>query len=115
MVRSPHPPVVYTVGPEYAPAEARKSPVVDGVVMRNPDGKEVRYPVLLTPTENQMAREVMQAIHLPVLSTAENGMAECASTCVSCKKKLGLNKRLRGCVSFNTRPWEHIDHVIMNE
>ncbi|KAL2455474.1 tRNA (guanine(37)-N1)-methyltransferase 1 [Forsythia ovata] len=44
----------------------------------------------------------------------ENGMAECASTCVSGKKKLGLNKRLRGCVSFNTRPWEHIDHVIMN-
>ncbi|XP_006650423.1 inositol hexakisphosphate and diphosphoinositol-pentakisphosphate kinase VIP2-like isoform X1 [Oryza brachyantha] len=52
---------VYTVGPGYAHAEARKSPVVDGVVMRNPDGKEVRYPVLLTPTEKQMSRDVCSA------------------------------------------------------
>ncbi|XP_042424577.1 inositol hexakisphosphate and diphosphoinositol-pentakisphosphate kinase VIP1-like isoform X3 [Zingiber officinale] len=52
---------VYTVGPEYAHAEARKSPVVDGVVMRNPDGKEVRYPVLLTPGEKEIARDVCLA------------------------------------------------------
>ncbi|CAF2375234.1 unnamed protein product [Brassica napus] len=57
---------VYTVGPEYAHAEARKSPVVDGVVMRNTDGKEVRYPVLLTPTEKQMAREVCLAFRQAV-------------------------------------------------
>ncbi|ONK56698.1 uncharacterized protein A4U43_C10F11780 [Asparagus officinalis] len=42
-------------------SEACKSPVVDGVVMRNPDGKEVRYPVLLTPGEKQMARDVCLA------------------------------------------------------
>ncbi|CAL4947150.1 unnamed protein product [Urochloa decumbens] len=57
---------VYTVGPGYAHAEARKSPVVDGVVMRNSNGKEVRYPVLLTPSEKQMARSVCQAFRQAV-------------------------------------------------
>jgi inositol hexakisphosphate/diphosphoinositol-pentakisphosphate kinase len=49
---------VYTVGPDYAHAEARKSPVLDGKVIRNRQGKEARYPVILTPTEKEIARKV---------------------------------------------------------
>ena len=49
------------MGPEYAHAEARKSPVVDGKVMRNARGKEVRFPVILTAAEKEMARKVVLA------------------------------------------------------
>jgi inositol hexakisphosphate/diphosphoinositol-pentakisphosphate kinase len=52
---------VYTVGPRYAHAEARKSPVVDGKVVRTADGKEQRFPVLLTPQEKEIARMVVLA------------------------------------------------------
>eukprot|EP01038_Epipyxis_sp_PR26KG_P004216 gene4216-5991_t len=52
---------VYTVGPEYGHAEARKSPVVDGRVKRDSLGLEVRYPVILTPTEKDMVRKVVNA------------------------------------------------------
>jgi hypothetical protein len=45
----------------YAHAEARKSPVVDGKVNRTPDGKEVRFPVLLSPQEKEIARMVCLA------------------------------------------------------
>eukprot|EP01004_Peranema_trichophorum_P003664 NODE_263_length_3101_cov_40.223304_g227_i0.p1 GENE.NODE_263_length_3101_cov_40.223304_g227_i0~~NODE_263_length_3101_cov_40.223304_g227_i0.p1 ORF type:complete len:959 (-),score=209.09 NODE_263_length_3101_cov_40.223304_g227_i0:224-2947(-) len=49
---------IYAVGPRYAHAEARKSPVVDGRVVRTVDGKELRYPVILSPTEKEICRRV---------------------------------------------------------
>ncbi|KAM4572212.1 inositol hexakisphosphate and diphosphoinositol-pentakisphosphate kinase 2 isoform 11-T11 [Odontesthes bonariensis] len=52
---------VYTVGPDYAHAEARKSPALDGKVERDSEGKEIRYPVMLTAMEKLVARKVCLA------------------------------------------------------
>ncbi|KAK9875366.1 hypothetical protein WA026_007763 [Henosepilachna vigintioctopunctata] len=52
---------VYTVGPDYAHAEARKSPALDGKVERDREGKEIRYPVILNNAEKLISRKVCLA------------------------------------------------------
>ncbi|CAG2231618.1 PPIP5K [Mytilus edulis] len=52
---------VYTVGPDYAHAEARKSPALDGKVERDKSGKEIRYPVILSAKDKLLARKVCLA------------------------------------------------------
>ena len=52
-------------------------PSVDGQVLRAPDGKEVRFPVLLSPQEKEIARMVCLAFGQRVcgfdLLRSENG------------------------------------------
>ncbi|KAK1936340.1 histidine acid phosphatase superfamily protein [Babesia divergens] len=51
---------VYTVGCMFAHAEGRKSPTLDGKVNRNKDGKEVRFPVILTTKEKVIAYRIVE-------------------------------------------------------
>ena len=53
---------VYTVGEHYAHAEARKSPEVDGLVERCPEGREVRHIVPLTDQEQMIASTIVRCL-----------------------------------------------------
>jgi len=57
---------VYTVGPDYVHAEARKALTVDGKVQRSKDGKEIRYPVVLTQLEKAISALIVRAFHQEV-------------------------------------------------
>ncbi|CAK9014582.1 unnamed protein product [Durusdinium trenchii] len=72
---------VYTCGASYVHAEARKAPTVDGKVIRAKDGKEVRYPVVLSHGEKMIAAFIVKAFRqnvcgFDILRTA-NGSFVC--------------------------------------
>lgn len=54
---------MYAVGLNYVHAESRKSPVVDGVVLRDENGREIRIPVVLTDWEKEISRRVVLAFN----------------------------------------------------
>ena len=49
---------IYSVGTYYAHGEARKSPTLDGKVNRAIDGKEIRYPIIMSSEEKVIARTI---------------------------------------------------------
>lgn len=58
-----------------------KSPTVDGKVERNPDGKEVRFPVILSYREKEIARRIVLVFRYVLASTCFH-VSQLAEECV---------------------------------
>ncbi|XP_047946212.1 tRNA (guanine(37)-N1)-methyltransferase 2 isoform X2 [Salvia hispanica] len=67
---------------------------------------------LKTSEEEDMPHNTQ--IKLEESSLTENGNGSSAGNCVPERKKRNLNKHVTGSRPFSAKPWEHIDHVIMN-
>lgn len=72
---------MYTVGPDYAHAEARKSPALDGKVERDSEGKEIRYPVMLTAMEKLVARKVCVAFKVCIFFAVQGRTPQMSDLC----------------------------------
>ena len=83
------------MGTDYQHAEARKSPCLDGKVERDQEGKEIRYPVLLSAREKLISRKVVWAFG--VRYAAEMAFLNFISAC-----NLTVSSRGMAC-SFFTR------------
>jgi inositol hexakisphosphate/diphosphoinositol-pentakisphosphate kinase len=57
---------VYTCGPNYAHAEARKAPTLDGKVLRDENNKERRFPIVLNMFEKIIAKKVVLAFGMNI-------------------------------------------------
>ncbi|KAK3041636.1 hypothetical protein RJ639_001446 [Escallonia herrerae] len=64
---------------------------------------------------NMDARKFISVL-MAVPTCPPNGMlkSEDQNLTADGKANRGTNKRMRGSAVFNTQPWEHVDHVIMN-
>ncbi|EYU17795.1 hypothetical protein MIMGU_mgv1a006623mg [Erythranthe guttata] len=63
---------------------------------------------------NSDARKFICSVMEVLSSEEKSGSANCTDICMPERKKRVLNKHAGGSQPFVAKPWEHIDHVIMN-